>query len=89
MAARSTVSTSGENPGQPRDEFPGWSLWKSRGDTPGLERFWATRFGANRQRPATLSARDSAKWAMTVGDVESLDELRDVIADQPNLTDSG
>lgn len=65
-------------------EFPGWRLWCSHGDEPGDGRIWAVRTGSNRKRPH----RASPEWAMTVGDVVTVGEIRDILLRQSQL-DSG
>ena len=59
-----------------RRQFPGWQPWRSDAG-----RFWAARMG-------TLPRRPPARFAMTV-DGDTPDQLREAIAEQERLVDSG
>ena len=61
-----------------KHDFPGWNIFSSRG---ARKRYWASRRGANRDKPDELPFDESVTWAMTV-DGDTPADLRDAIAAQ-------
>jgi hypothetical protein len=61
-------------------EFPGWHIWRSRP----IGLWWATRIGGiHYDSPHQFRT----EWAMTIGDVRTLTELRAQLIEQRELDD--
>ena len=61
-----------------RDDFPGWNIFSSKGVR---KRYWASRRGANREKPDELPFDQAVAWAMTV-DGDDAAQLRKAIEAQ-------